>query len=120
LVRVQAQVRLNHTFDSDLVLTLIAPNGLAVVLSNHRGGSGDNYGSGANDCTGTFTTFDDLQLTPIAAGAAPFAGGFKPEQLLAGTFPSPIDGQWKLQVADTSPVDTGTLGCFRLRLTYLP
>ena len=118
-VRIRALVRLNHTFDADLVLSLIAPNGQTVLLSNRRGGSGDNYGSGANDCTGTFTVFDDLAATPIAAGVPPFAGTFKPEQPLAALFGGPIDGQWKLRVADAQGGDTGTLGCFKLTIVRL-
>jgi subtilisin-like proprotein convertase family protein len=120
LVRVAAQVRLNHTFDSDLVLSLIAPNGQTVLLANRRGGAGVNYGSGPNDCTGAFTVFDDVAVTPISAGAAPFAGSFKPEQLLAGTFGGPIDGQWKLRITDNAGGDVGTLGCFRLVIFRVP
>jgi subtilisin-like proprotein convertase family protein len=47
VVGVTARVRLDHTFDSDLRLSLIAPTGQAVVLANQRGGGGDNYGTPA-------------------------------------------------------------------------
>ena len=56
-------VNLSHTFDSDLRLTLISPIGTRVVLSNQRGGSGDNF---------TNTVFDDLSPNPISIGTAPF------------------------------------------------
>src|SRR5207249_2626395 len=44
---VNVRVRLNHSFDSDLVITLIHPDGATVSLAANRGSSGDNYGSGA-------------------------------------------------------------------------
>src|SRR5262249_56699560 len=35
---VNVRVRLNHTFDGDLVLRLIGPDGTSVALVNNRGG----------------------------------------------------------------------------------
>jgi len=67
---VNARIRLNHTFDGDLVISLIAPDGTAVILSNNRGSSGDNFGSGATDCSATHTVFDDSAATAISAGVA--------------------------------------------------
>ena len=77
-VRVFPFVRLNHTFDSDLVLSLVAPSGRVVQLSNRNGGNGDNYGSGPNDCTGTKTLFDDFQPTLITAGTVPSQAASSP------------------------------------------
>ena len=113
---VKVGVRLNHTFDSDLTLTLVSPTGRTVVLANRRGGSSDNYGSGANDCSGALTIFDDAATTAIGAGTPPFAGTFKPEQPLQTIAPGVSDGQWKLRVRDSVGGDTGTLGCFQLTL----
>ena len=118
-----AYVRLNHTYDSDLVLSLIAPTGEQVVLANRRGGSGDNYGIGANDCslfTANATRFNDTVATPIAAGVAPFSGNFVPEQPLQGFLGVPSDGVWTLRIADTAGADTGTVGCFALRMVRNP
>lgn len=115
-----AKVRLDHTYDSDLKIDLVSPTGQVVALSNQRGGSGDNYGSGPNDCTGTFTTFRDDVATPISAGTAPLAGNFKPEQPLGGLFRLPTEGTWKLRVADLFTADTGTIGCFQLTITRKP
>ena len=50
------------------------PDGTNVTLSVNNGGAGDNYGTGANDCAGAATTFDDEAGTPITAGTAPFCG----------------------------------------------
>ncbi len=46
---VQVGVRINHPRESDLVLTLISPEGTRVLLSENRGGLDTNgYGSGIN------------------------------------------------------------------------
>jgi subtilisin-like proprotein convertase family protein len=120
VVRAIPRIRLNHTFDSDLRITLISPTGKSLVLSNRRGASGDNFGSGANDCTGTKTSFDDLAATPISAGAPPFAGTFKPDQPLSDMVSEPNDGVWTLRIQDLVSGDTGTLGCFQLTTTRVP
>jgi subtilisin-like proprotein convertase family protein len=114
---VNVRVRLNHTFDGDLELRLVHPDGTVVLLSDNRGGSGDNYGTGANDCSGTPTVFDDQAAGTIASGVAPFAGSFKPEQALAALNGKPTAGTWKLRVTDTASLDTGTIGCVTLELT---
>jgi subtilisin-like proprotein convertase family protein len=48
---VNVMVRLNHTFDFDVVLTLTAPCGTKVRLVESCGGSGQNFGTGTNDCS---------------------------------------------------------------------
>lgn len=114
---VNVKVRLNHSFDGDLVLSIVAPDGTVVPLANNRGGSGDNYGSGANDCSGTFTVFDAQAGTAIGAGTAPFAGSFRPDGNLALLNGKQMNGTWKLRVADTAALDTGTVGCAQIELT---
>jgi subtilisin-like proprotein convertase family protein len=113
---VNVRIRLDHTFDSNLVIGLShATSGNA--LSNGNGGSGDNYGTGANDCSGTKTVFDDSAATPISAGTAPFAGTFMPQSGLSIHNGSPNNGAWILTVVDTVAGDTGTIGCFELETT---
>jgi len=112
-------VRLNHTFDGDLVISLVHPDGTVIALSTNRGGAGANYGSGANDCSGTPTVFDDEAATAISAGTAPFAGSFRPESPLSGLDGKPINGTWKLRVADTAAIDVGTIGCVQLIINRL-
>jgi Proprotein convertase P-domain len=93
-----------------------------VDLSTDNGGAGDDYGLGANDCSGTFTIFDDAAATPITAALPPFAGTFKPEQSLSSLNGERRRGTWSLSVADlsTTPGDTGTFGCWQLEITYKP
>src|SRR5262249_18411505 len=113
---VNAKVRLNHTFDADLVLRLIAPDGTSVPLANNRGGAGDNYGTGANDCSGVPTVFDDSAATAIGAGTSPFAGSFRPESPLSAFNGKAVNGTWILRVSDTAALDVGTVGCFQLQI----
>ena len=117
VANVNVRVRLNHTYDADLVLSLVHPDGTEISLANKRGSSSDNYGSGASDCSGIFTVFDDAASTAIASGTAPFAGSYKPDALLAPLNGKPVNGTWKLRVADTAASDTGTIYCFQLDIT---
>ncbi len=113
---VNVKVRLNHTFDGDLTLSLIAPDGTSVALANNRGGGGDNFGSGANDCSGTPTVFDDAAGTAIGAGIAPFAGSFRPDSPLSALNGKAVNGIWRLRVTDGFDLDQGTVGCFQLEI----
>jgi subtilase family serine protease len=54
---------LHHTYDADLVITLISPTGKSVTLASKNGGSRDNFVS---------TIFDDQATTLISSGSAPF------------------------------------------------
>lgn len=114
---VNVRVRLNHTFDGDLVLSLVGPDGTEVALSNRRGGGGDNFGSGANTCGGTPTVFDDSAATPIASGASPFVGSFRPDAPLSAFNGKSTAGMWKLRVSDQAGLDVGTLFCFQLEIS---
>jgi subtilisin-like proprotein convertase family protein len=120
---INVRVRLNHTYDGDLTLTLIAPSGTQVVLSaneDNAAGGGDNYGTGANDCSGTPTIFDDAAATSITAADPPFAGTFQPENPLSAMNGESINGIWKLQVTDRAGLDVGTVGCVTLEIARQP
>jgi subtilisin family serine protease/subtilisin-like proprotein convertase family protein len=103
-------VRLNisHTYDSDLFIELRHPDGTTVVLSNRRGGSGNNF---------TNTLFDDEASVAIASGAAPFAGSFRPESPLAALDGRSAQGTWRLRVFDAASLDIGTLNSWSLIVT---
>jgi len=96
-----------HLFDSDLVISLIGPNGTSVSLSNRRGGSGDHY---------TNTVFNDAAATPISSGTPPFNGSFRPETPLSALNGIPANGSWTLRVRDVTSPDPGTLQSWYLRL----
>jgi subtilisin-like proprotein convertase family protein len=114
---VNVKVRLNHTFDGDLIISLVHPDGTVIPLSNRRGGSGQNFGTGANNCAGTPTVFDDSAAGSITGGAAPFANSFKPESPLAALNGKGSAGTWKLRISDEAALDTGTVGCVQLEIT---
>ncbi len=100
---------LTHTYDGDIVIHVIAPDNTDVILSNRRGGSGDNFIN---------TVFDDSAATLIANGAAPFTGSFKPDNLLS-TFNGKIAaGTWKLFVVDQAAADVGNINAWSLNFTY--
>lgn len=111
---INVRVRLNHTFDGDVVIALVSPDGNVINLAVNRGGSGQNYGTGANDCSGIPTVFDDEAGPTIASGVAPFAGSFKPDSPLSGMDGRQLTGTWKLRVNDTAALDDGTVGCVTL------
>lgn len=117
VVDVNVRVRLDHTYDSDLWLWLSGSDDTRVHLAASDGGDGDNFGSGPG-CQSTFTVFDDTATTPIASGAPPFAGGFKPDEPLSIFAGKPTNGDWTLNVWDVVGGDSGTLLCWQLEITY--
>ncbi len=108
VVDVNVGVTLTHTYDGDLILVLIGPNGTRVTLANHRGGPSNNY---------TGTTFDDEAATSIASGAAPFSGSYRPETPLSVLDGIPVNGTWTLEITDSFPQDVGNLSAWSLTLT---
>jgi subtilisin-like proprotein convertase family protein len=96
-----ASVRLNltHTYDNDLIISLIAPSGNTIQLSNRRGGSGDNF---------TNTLFIASATTAIASGSAPFNGSYRPDQAFS-TLTGNVNGNWQLRVQDVAGTDTGRI-----------
>jgi len=105
---VNVGVTLSHTYDGDLILTLIAPSGTRVTLANHRGASSDNY---------TGTTFDDEAATPISSGTPPFSGSYRPETPLSALDGIPSNGTWTLEITDSYAQDVGTLTAWSVTLT---
>jgi hypothetical protein len=116
VAKVTATVYINHTWDSDLNLSLSGPDATAVPLATARGGSGDNFGTDcpadAND-----TTWDDAAGTAIGAGAAPFIGTFRPETPLSAFTGRAANGTWQFRAVDTAAADTGNINCVKLTIT---
>src|SRR5262249_13889018 len=98
----------NHTFDSDLIMILVAPDGTQTVLVNHRGPGGQGFVN---------TTFDDNAPIPIRFGAPPYTGSFKPDQPLSQFLGHAINGTWTLVVSDTVGFDSGVLQNWSLNIT---
>ncbi len=105
---INVQLNITHTFDGDLRIELISPKGTRILLSNRRGGSGDNFQQ---------TIFDDASGTSIANGTAPFNGTFRPDVPLTVLNGESANGTWTLQIQDQAGVDSGTLNSWSLNVT---
>ena len=93
-------ININHTWDSDLDIFLIAPDGTELELSTDNGSSGDNY---------TGTNFNALAANSITSGSAPFTGDFSPEGNMSSLYGINPNDDWKIRVCDDAGGDTGTL-----------
>jgi subtilisin-like proprotein convertase family protein len=82
-------VDITHTFIGDLEVSLVPPAGAAVPLHRRTGGSADNL----------VTTYTAVN----APGLGALRGG-------------PVQGQWKLKVADRDRIDIGKLNRWSLRI----
>ncbi len=107
IIDVNVALDITHTFDADLDIFLIAPDGTTVELTTDNGGGGNNY---------TGTIFDDEAATSITAGTAPFTGSFQPEGLLSDLDGRGGEGTWTLEITDDAGADTGTLNSWSLTL----
>lgn len=91
--------QLDHTYDEDVTIALIAPDGTKVTLVDRRGGAGNDF---------TNTVFAADGPSPVNA-AAPFTGTFRAEGDLSQLDGAQIQGTWRLQVTDSVPSDSGLL-----------
>jgi subtilisin-like proprotein convertase family protein len=108
--KIKATLNISHTYDSDLVVTLISPDNTRVILINRRGSSNDNFLN---------TVLDDSAATAISAGTAPFTGTYRPEQPLANFNTKQINGTWKLEIQDLFNQDGGSLNSWSLDISPL-
>jgi subtilisin-like proprotein convertase family protein len=97
---VDVMVNINHTWDNDMNVFLIAPDGTRVELFTNVGGGDDNF---------SYTVLDDEAGAAITAGAAPFAGRYRPEGLLSAFDGRNANGVWTLEISDSEGQDVGTL-----------
>ncbi len=121
LNKVTVSLYLTHSWDADLIITLISPDGTTNLLSNKRGSSGDNFGSAATPDSSR-TTFDDYAGVAITNGTAPFVGSFRPEQtftVYTGKSGAAVNGPWVLSILDNGIADVGALQAWSLMLTSL-
>jgi len=106
---VDVGLNITHTYDGDLDIFLIGPNGTRVELTTDNGGTGENFNG---------TVFDDEAATAITAGAPPYAGRFRPEGSLATLDGLAANGTWLLEVTDDAGADVGQLSSWTLILTF--
>ncbi|MFN0276851.1 MAG: CotH kinase family protein [Chitinophagales bacterium] len=86
-------VNIDHTWDSDLEIKIIAPDGTAATIIYGIGGDGDNF---------TNTCVTENALNTFGSGTAPFTGEFKPtgDMGIINNGQNP-NGTWKLYIYDT-------------------
>jgi subtilisin-like proprotein convertase family protein len=97
---------ITHTYDGDLTLVLISPDGRTVKLVGGKGEGGDDF---------VDTTFDDNAASTIRSTTpAPFTGTFKPAEPLSVLDGAPLSGSWTLKVVDNSSGDIGTVDAWGL------
>lgn len=104
-------IDIDHTWVSDLTLSLVSPQGTIVLLSAANGGGGDDY---------IQTCFDMNAATPINLGAAPFIGSYIPQDPMGfdafnGEDPN---GYWKLSAFDAFTGDVGVLYEFEIHFDF--
>jgi uncharacterized repeat protein (TIGR01451 family) len=116
VANVSVSLYITHTFDADLSLELVSPDGTRALLSGNNGFSGQNYGIGCFPESAR-TTFSDAATTPIGAGNPPYLGSYKPDASLAvfnGKSGTNVNGTWKLHAVDSAGFDVGTIQCWSL------
>jgi len=107
---VNVSIDLEHTFASDLTITLTSPAGTTITLM-------DDDAINAQFVAGETITFDDSAAVAIdgAPGTTDLNGTFRPQQSLSAligehvTNPAGGPGQWVLSISDSSSTDNGTL-----------
>lgn len=130
-----AGVRISHSDDGDLALFLVSPGGRAVALATYRdqsnnvddegepSPSGDGYGTGPSNCSGSRVDFGDRFPTSIATPGntgldTPITGAFSPEQPLSAFVGGPARGFWTLVAQDIQFQDVGQIDALSLSFTY--
>ena len=98
----QICLNITHTYDSDLNVFLVAPDGTTVNLFSGIGGGDDNF---------TNTCLNQSAATSINSGSAPFSGTFKPQETIGNVNNNQSgNGIWKLRIIDTYPdADSGSV-----------
>lgn len=107
LTSLSVVVAIDHTWVSDLVVALVAPDGTTVVLARRVGGAGDDL----------LATFSDDAPFALADGEPPFVSTFRPLEPLSRLIGADPNGRWRLVVVDERWRDGGELTSWRLRLT---
>jgi len=111
-IRIQdldVQLQIQHTYASDLVIRLIAPNGTTQTLIQRRGGSTRNIQTTLSDeATGRLNNWSSIRGTLRAEGSLAVFDGMNAR------------GQWTIEILDAARGDVGTLQIARLLITGTP
>lgn len=98
---VQVCLNINHSYDADLSVFLVSPDGTTINLFSGIGGADYNF---------TATCLSQSASASINTGVAPFTGTFKPQETIGNANNNQNgNGVWKLRIYDGYPQDQGTL-----------
>ncbi|MEI6194164.1 MAG: proprotein convertase P-domain-containing protein [Verrucomicrobiota bacterium] len=116
--KVVVGVRIDHTYDSDLIIAVQHPDGSPeVILASRVGSSGQNFGSTVGS-TINYTVFDDAATNTLAYPfVPPYVGSVRPNAALTNFIGKAPNGLWRLHVSDNAGGDTGTLLAWYLTIT---
>lgn len=97
-------INLDHTYDADLTVWIVAPDGTTGLLFSNVGGGDDNF---------TNTCLNADAAASLSSGTAPFTGTFNPlgQMGLVNNGQNP-NGSWKLRVNDNYGADQGNIISF--------
>lgn len=116
---VQIGVMMTHTYRSDLVIALRAPNNTEIQLMSGVGGAADNlnvlFDNDAASAIGTHTANDTA-----GAGATVYQRTFRPATSLSGFSGGTAQGTWTLFICDRANADSGIFYQADLTVTAQP
>lgn len=91
----QVCINIDHTWISDLEVSIVAPDGTVGMLVANQGGDNDHF---SNTC------FNSDAPVNIVASSPPYSGSFRPQgQMGAVNNGQNGNGTWRLRVYDTYP-----------------
>jgi subtilisin-like proprotein convertase family protein len=96
----------SHTWNGDMRIYLVNPDGQQITLVLNRGGSFDNFGN-INDCS-TVLTLIDGGAAPTGITGNNVSGNFAPEQPLS-SLTGNANGNWIIRICDSAGGDVGAL-----------
>lgn len=103
---INVHLEIDHTFLSDLVVTLTSPAGTSVVLTNNSCG----------DLSNIDAIFDDDGASFVCENNPAISGTVKPLGSLSSFEGESTRGEWVLTVADNAPSDGGSIKAFSLEI----
>ncbi len=104
LADLDVNLEFDHTYLSDLIVTLTSPSGTTVTLLSNSCGQLQNVN----------VTFDDDADNFVCGGNPAISGTVRALGALNSFKGESIAGDWTLQISDTAPADGGSLKAFSL------
>lgn len=105
---VNLSLDLDHTFVSDLRISLISPRGTEVVVFDRHGTNGQDFSN---------VLFDDEAARSIITAATPYSGSYRPTNALNKFDGESAAGLWTIVINDTTALNSGVLRSWGIELT---